>query len=453
MGDVVSVECENWDGTVVSHPVVVVQAQTVADVASVITDSARYPSPVRPVGGNLSPTPCGAADGGTVIDLSSMNRILEMGPDRVTAEAGCRYVDVARELARHGLQFYVNLEMGNLTIGSAATSGTKDSAMPGEFGHVSSYAIGMKVVTPGGEVLEVSEDQQDLLKTMRSSYGLLGVVCEATFKVRPLRAMRVRHAAYKTADFSRRLPDLARAGESMMLYLFPYLGQVLVEFRSYQPGAPRTHRVWRLRNLVWRQTPRIRHAISRLPGRQARSVLLNTADRVTAATMTKMLAASATSPPDQIIEHVPAPPGPHRYLFSIWAFPQQDYGEILRQYQDFCRDYYARTGYRTDMPNVGYRIPRDDSSLFSYGFAGDALTIDPVFTGTRPGWEEFLREYNNFAAKNRGIPLFNQTRYITAGQVQQAFGDRVQVFKTQRRLRDPANRLLNAYFADVLDEH
>ena len=82
------------------------------------------------------------------MDMTTMNRVIEIGPDTVTAEAGALYIDVARELLRHRLQFYVNVELGNLTVGSAACGGTKDASMPGEFGQVSSYVIGMKVVTP-----------------------------------------------------------------------------------------------------------------------------------------------------------------------------------------------------------------------------------------------------------------------------------------------------------------
>ena len=74
----------------------------------------------------------------------------------MTAEAGALYIDVAEELLKHGLQFYVNTEIGNLSVGSAACCGTKDSSMPGEFGQVGSYVTRLKMILPSGDLLEVS---------------------------------------------------------------------------------------------------------------------------------------------------------------------------------------------------------------------------------------------------------------------------------------------------------
>ena len=71
-----------------------------------------------------------------------------------------------------------------------------------------------------------------------------------------------------------------------------------------------------------------------------------------------------TLPPDQIIRY-PEKSTNSRYTFSIWAFPEQDYMRSLRDYFLFYHDYYWKTGYRFDLPSVGYRIHEDTSSLFS----------------------------------------------------------------------------------------
>src|SRR5581483_11803650 len=175
----------NCFGSIVSSPHVVVDVQSVDEIAAILRDREHYPSPVRAVGSNHSTTACGVAEGGTLIVMRNMDRIVEIRDDSVTVQAGALYIDVNQELRRHGLQFYVNVEIGNLTIGSAACGGTKDASMPGEFGQVASYASRIKMVTPDGELVEVTEDDPELLQATRSSYGLFGVVYEATFKVRP----------------------------------------------------------------------------------------------------------------------------------------------------------------------------------------------------------------------------------------------------------------------------
>src|SRR4029453_15012579 len=95
---------------------------------------------------NHSTSPCGTADGGTLIRMSQMNSILEITGDTVTAQGGALYIDVAEELAKHNLQFYVNTEIGSLSVGSAACCGTKDASMPGEFGQVNSYIARIRMV-------------------------------------------------------------------------------------------------------------------------------------------------------------------------------------------------------------------------------------------------------------------------------------------------------------------
>src|SRR5579864_7089844 len=97
----------NWFGDIVSHPRVVVDANSVDDIVRILKDSATYPSPVRAVGSNHSTAPCGVADGGTLIRMK-MNRILNIGTDSLTVEADAIHIDLAKALEAKNLQFYVN---------------------------------------------------------------------------------------------------------------------------------------------------------------------------------------------------------------------------------------------------------------------------------------------------------------------------------------------------------
>jgi FAD/FMN-containing dehydrogenase len=63
----------NWFGDIVSHPQVVVEANSIDDVVAVLKNPAKFPSPVRAVGSNHSTTPCGVAEGGRVIKMTGMN--------------------------------------------------------------------------------------------------------------------------------------------------------------------------------------------------------------------------------------------------------------------------------------------------------------------------------------------------------------------------------------------
>ena len=129
--------------------------------------------------------------------------------------------------------------------------------MPGEFGQANSYCVGMKMVTPSGEILEINEKDPGLLQAARSSYGLFGIVVEATFKVRPLQAMEVEHRASSSTSSSEKLPELFGRGQSIMMYIFPYLDRVTVELRRYTGPADKASLAtatspWRVRNYSWK---------------------------------------------------------------------------------------------------------------------------------------------------------------------------------------------------------
>ncbi len=443
----------NWFGTLESSPHVIVEAKSVDDLVAIMRDPAQYPAPVRAAGSAHSTTRCGMADGGTIVNMRGMDRILHIGPETVTAEAGALYIDVAQALRRRNLQFYVNIELGNLTVGSAACCATKDASLPGEFGQVNSYVAAMKLVTPSGEALEITEAQPELLQAARSSYGLFGIVYEVTFRVRPLRPMVVYHRRYSLNGFERALPALWARDESMMLYIDPFARTVTVEFRYYRGDTPPVNPTswqWTLRNFVWKTlAPYLGSLVWRYaPSLLARSFIINQFNQLSSFLLVALIQGRNTAATDQMIRY-PAQSDASRYTFSIWAFPEERYISVLRAYCDFCDEHFRATGYRTDLMNVGYRILKDTSSLFSYSYEGNVMTVDPVSTG-QPGWDEFLHAYNDFCSSYGGAPLLNQSHLLTRTQVERAFGERLGSFRRYRERFDPDGRPLNAYFKELL---
>jgi hypothetical protein len=140
--------------------------------------------------------------------------------------------------------------------------------------------------------------------------------------------------------------------------------------------------------------------------------------------------------------------GRSKYTFSLFAFDADSYSTVLPEFFAFCKDYYQRTGYRSNLSYVGYLIAKDQQALLSYSWNGDVLTLDPVSTGN-PGWKDFLREYNQFCSVRHGAPLLNQTFGVTREIAERAFGDRLAMMAQARRTYDPDGRLLNEYFREL----
>lgn len=450
----------NWKGSIHYNACRVVRAECLEDIQKAVRD-ASYPSPVRAKGSHHSTTECIAAEMGTVIDVTALDAVeIDVARKTVTVDAGALLIRVSEQLEAHGLQFYVNIELGNLTVGSGACCATKESSIFScdknefEFGQVSSYAIAFEIVQPDGSILVVDEQRQpELLPYLRSSYGLLGIVYKVTYRVKPRRTLQVKHESYGVREFAAQVASLPGQQRSSMLYLFPHLGKVVVERRTEEDSAEITNRsLWRVRNWVWRKlSPGVSHACRwlaehKLPGYWVVDKYYSLLARVLA----KFGHANGTAAGDQIIrydEHG----GFASYTFSIWAFSLERYPTVLVEYFDFCKAYYEKHGYRCDMLNVGYAERQDDQALFSYTRDGFSLTLDPVSTGGR-GWDGFLRAFNEFCSKRGGKPLLNQTPHLTPDQVRKAFGERIDEFQAVRRRMDPGGRFYNGYFRRLFED-
>jgi len=448
------VKVQNWKRTITYYAASVEVVESVDDIIRIVKDPQRFPSPVRVKGSHHSTTRCIVAEQGTVIDITRMNQTLKIDREAktITMQAGKLHIDAARELEAVGLQFYVNVELGNLTVGSGACGGTKDASYYSEqegweFGQVASYVVGIKAVQPDGSILEVTENDGELMEVMRSSYGMLGVIFEVTYRVKEIKPMAVEHKRYHVDEFADRLDELIDGQRSMMLYLFPFLDSVVVEYR-YDGKEPMKSRSWQwsFRNWVWKTgSPAFGKIVTSLvPFRHLRSWILDTYNRLSKWVITQFLRGCNTSPADQIIRYGEVG-GFASYTFSIWAFPREEYPDTIRAYFKFCKDYFNANGYRCDLLNVGYHIAQDTSSLFSYTRRGPALTLDPVSTGS-VGWDGFITAYNEFCIQHNGTPLFNQTRGITPLQAHASFGQEIQTFLEYRRKYDPEDRFYTEYF-------
>lgn len=453
-------EVENWKGMIEYHPDNVQVVRHVDEIIRIVKDTRNYPSPVRGKGSHHSTTRCIVNEGGTVIDLSEMNRILKIDEKArtITMEAGVLHIDAAKELEKHNLQFYVNIELGNMTVGSGACCGTKDASFFSseegyEFGQVCSYCIGFKAVLPDGRILEVNEaTNSELLEAMRTSFGMLGIVYEVTFRVKPLKPMAMEHVEYTLDEFAARVDELVAENRSLMLYLFPHDDKVVVERRYEGEGRAQSDSwQWKLRNFVWETfSPFVGVTVSKfVPIPSVRYWLVDRYHSLSRVVLTSLVRGRNTSPSDQIIRYPPKG-GYASYTFSIWAFPQAEYPKTIKAYFQFCKDYYKSNGYRCDMLNVGYAIKQDRSALFSYTRKSPVLTLDPVGSGAK-GWDAFLTAYNEFCIQHNGTFLLNQTWGITPLQAKAAFGAEIEEFLRIRKKYDPEGRFYNEYFRNLFE--
>ncbi len=443
----------NWEGSVVTRPRVIVRPKRVEDILTILENGKAFPAPVRAIGANYSQTRCGVADGGTIIDMTAMNRVLEVSNHGVRVQAGTALIDVASALETHGLQLPVNPDLGNLTMGAAAVACTKDSSMPGECGQLSSCLKEVKLVLPNGNPMTINESQPDLLKLVRSSYGLVGVAYELTFKVVPQRAVRLDYETYTLESFVREFPRICAMPAGLKFYLLPFRDRVTVEFRNYDDEPPTSRSgIWSIRNsVITNVLPAFGSTVSNVVSMPSvRYFLIEHFNTVMRSTLDRA-SRNVTVFPIEWVRRLPNDAGRTRFTYSTWAFAQDDYPELIAEYFQFCRDYYKRQRYRANLLHLGHRLHQDPASVLSPSLTGPVITLDPSSTGDE-GWEDFVIEFNEFCSQRRGTPLLNQTRSLTQEQTSLAFGARLKLFNALRRRLDPDDRMLNAYFAQLLGQ-
>lgn len=440
----------NWSRTQSSAPEKIERPDSVDAIVRILKDPAAYPSPVRAMGNFHSTTGCVNSEGGTILNMLKHNKILSLEEKSVTVQAGMLYKDLTKKLNKQGLNLPVNLQVGNVTVGSVACCATKDGSYTGVFGQAGAYVTKVKLIRPNGDIEVIDESQAELLAAVRSSYGLMGVIVEVTFQIVPLKTISVEHQTYSFDRFVQKLPELKALNKSIELYIFPISDRITVQLRG--PGKPNSkinRWVWWIRNQgVQHGMPIFTRMFRLVPFKSIRYACIHFVDRVARKILVKLVKSDCTNPADQTTDYA------HRpllgaFTFSIWGFPEADYPRVLMAYQAFCQKYYAEHGYQPDMLTVGYRVIQNQNALLSYCFEGPAMTIDPVAIGCKD-WQEFALAFNDFAVAHGGQPLLNQTPQLNAGHLNHAFGKRWQDFKNYRDQYDPDNRLLNKHFAALI---
>jgi hypothetical protein len=432
-------------------PAANVQVASQSEIHQVLMDIKRYPSPVRPTGSGSSTTRCITANGGTQLDLSAMNRVLRIDRDSVTVQPGISLPELAEILSEEGLELIGGFDLANRTVGGAVCAAGLEASMAGDVGQFASHVTQLKVVSPSGKKFVINDKTKSLLAVMRLSYGLLGVVYEVTLRVRPVQGFAVQTAKTSFQDFGKLGAKLMGAKAGVKLYLLPFRNRIYFELRSPAvEGDPGRKFAWRFKDwAVYTALPEAARSIGlALPIRQLRYPLIDSLSEVAQSLVNNALVKSGSNAVEQSGRYRMLG-SKSRFTYTTWAFPAAEFPSVALAYKLFCKEHYLRTGFRCDMPTVGFRLNQDRSALLSPSFESSMFTLSPLSTQAE-GWDDFVLDFADFGAQHRGVPFFNQTRNAAPEVVTQRYGARLPFFNKVRRQLDPHDRLLNQFFQSYL---
>lgn len=446
----------NYDGSITFSPQQLAYPQTVEDIQTILRDSLHYPSPVRAMGSYHSLTPCASSDG-TIVNMSKMTQVVEIDSTNLTftAQAGLQVIEASEALRAQGLQLMLNIEIGNMTLGSAACCHSKDALDGIEFGQFSSYVTRIKWVTPTGDLAEASEaDNPSLLSVVRSMYGLCGIVYEVTLRVKPIEALHFTYLPRPVDELTQaEVDNILDTSEGLICWT---VGRTVIfqqRQRITDPGILSSLQA-AIRRTLWNyQAAHVGQFIDRfITNKSLRDALQQgdfDAGKLLFSTL-HLFGGITLLAPDKIIDYRNTPDD-SKYAFTFWAFPRSQWLDTLRAYLDFADQHFKTTGFRCNMPLGAYHIRKDSSSLLSYTQDEEVVSIDPIHASTdNAAWDYFLQQFNDFSYQRKGIPLLNQSPFVEQKHVMAAYGSRWVQFSSAVRSMDPGGRMLNPFFAALL---
>jgi FAD/FMN-containing dehydrogenase len=433
------------------RPRLVLKLKRFEDLPAVLAKTKSYPTPIRMVGADYSQTRCVGGDGGTTVDTGALDKILEFGETTVRAQAGVRVGTLVRALAERGLELPLTPEMGQISLGAVAVTTLPQASYEAGVAQLSSCVTELKLITPQGKQMIVTERERDLMRVLRSSFGLLGVVHEVVLRVRPLTAVKIDYQVLSLKEFSGRFASLIKAPGALRLHISPFNDRITVERRTLDEAASLSRSgIWQIRNSVMRNVlPAFGSTVgSVLAAPGLRAVMLSGMQKALRATLDRSTRGVAMYA-HEWMRDMPSEAWKARHTYSLWAFPEASYPKVLAGYFAFCKAYYKEHRYRCNVVSGASRLHQDRGSLFSASYSGPMFTLEPS-SGGEKGWDDFLIDFNDFASAAGGTPTFNQTRALQPEHVAKSFGERLKLFRALRQRTDPLNRLRNSYFAYLL---
>ncbi len=416
------------------------------ELASYLTPGSPHPAPFRPQGAHSASTDCTTASAGTVIDMTAMDRILDIDLQdfTVTVQAGVRIRDLAARLAAEGLELEGSHDLMDRTVGGAVAGGCIGPSIGDDGALFASQLCRARLVSPTGALLTIDDEKKNLLNAARLSYGMLGAIYELTLRIRPVRPFTASHRRCTIDQFAASAEKVARSRVGVKFFLLPFRNRVYLDLRRHDDESRDGGSLaWRIKD--WGEStvlPQVFRSLSHIvPVAGIRYRLIDEISRLTQGIVNNPLVRNGSSSAIQ-----PRGSGQRKLHYSTWLFPAADFGIVVRAYRDFCARVHSETGFRCDMPTIGFRLSRDRSALLSPLFDEPMIALRAVSTQAA-GWEDFAIDLAEFAEHWGGLPLLNQSRSLSIDHAHLVFGERLTFFRRIRRRLDPNDRMMNPFLS------
>lgn len=232
---VVGMGVEHFQG----KPEVAVLPRTTEQVAEIVKLAYKTNTPITPRGGGTGGWANNIAKyGGIMLDMSLMNKILQIDEDNmvVVAEGGCSVYNIMYELDKKGLAFPASpLYTSGVQIGSGVSTNMNGCHIS-RFGRIGDNLTGLEVVLPTGEVITFGSAAvkngygyftryvggPDLMGLFVNAGGAMGIVTKVAVRIKP------KPAEVKILTYGWRREQAAELAKAMYLMQRDYVYDILL---------------------------------------------------------------------------------------------------------------------------------------------------------------------------------------------------------------------------------
>jgi FAD/FMN-containing dehydrogenase len=225
----------NWSGCVRCEAAGLPAPASEAEIAALVRRAASEGRSVRVVGTGHSFTPL-VATPGYVASLDAHAGIEECDPSRLeaTVRAGTKLHALGEALLERGLAMENLGDIDVQSVGGALGTGTHGTGR--SLRNLSAQVSALRLVLASGEVVECSEEREpELWRAARVSFGALGVVSAARFRLLPAYRLHERVRRSSLAECLERLGDDVASNRHYEFFWFPK--RDFVESKAIHPTA------------------------------------------------------------------------------------------------------------------------------------------------------------------------------------------------------------------------
>jgi len=177
-----------------SEPIIIFYPKDEMEVSRIVKFCYENSIPVIPWGSGTSLTGALAGKDHVIIDLSRMNRILEINEIDwyVRAQAGVKLSDLQDKVKEKGFIFPPDPASSFLCSLGGAIAENSGGMRGVKYGPFSEWVLALKVVLPNGEIVKIGEPLRknragyDLVHLFIGSEGTLGIIVEAWLRIIPI---------------------------------------------------------------------------------------------------------------------------------------------------------------------------------------------------------------------------------------------------------------------------